>query len=62
VSHLKPAEPVTADIQVEQGIQGEYGWTVYFEQGRHRCVLAGVISGRPADEALEDVMWKACAE
>jgi hypothetical protein len=62
VPHFKPTEPVTAAIQVEQGIQGEYGWAVYFEQERHRRVLAAVDSGRPAEEALEDAIWKACAE
>jgi hypothetical protein len=62
VSHFKPEELVCAAIQVWQGLQGEYGWEVYFQQGRHRCVLTGVVSGRPAEEALEDAMWKACAE
>jgi hypothetical protein len=62
VSHFKSTEPVTAAIQVEHGIQGEYGWAVYFEQGRHRCVITGVDSGKPAEEALEDAIWKSCAE
>jgi hypothetical protein len=35
---------------------------VYFEQGRHRCGLAGTVANRPKEEAWEDTMWKACAE
>jgi hypothetical protein len=62
VSYFKPTELVYAAIQGEQGPQGEYGWVVYFQQGRHGCVLTGVVSGRPAEEELEDAMWKACAE
>jgi hypothetical protein len=37
VSHFKPTEPVTASIHVDQGVQGEYGWAVYFEQGIDTC-------------------------
>jgi hypothetical protein len=55
-------QKVPALMQVSQGYQGEYGWGVYFQQGRHRCVLSGMVSGRPAEEALEDVLWTACAE
>jgi hypothetical protein len=35
---------------------------VFFQQGRHRCVLTGTGSGRPEEEAEEDAMWTACAE
>jgi hypothetical protein len=38
------------------------GWGVLFEQGRHRCLLAGTVSGRPEDEVVEDALWIACAE
>jgi hypothetical protein len=24
-------------MQVTKGLQGEYGWGVFFRQGRHRC-------------------------
>jgi hypothetical protein len=54
--------PVTAVIRVEKGHQGEYGWGVCFEQGRHRCILAGTVANRPAEEAWEDALWTACAE
>jgi hypothetical protein len=43
--------PVTAAIRVEKGHHGDYGWGVYFEQGRHRCVLEGTVVGRPDEEA-----------
>jgi hypothetical protein len=49
-------------MQVAKGLQGEYGWGVFFQQGRHRCVLTGTVSGRPEEEASEDAMWTACAE
>jgi hypothetical protein len=62
VSHFKHRELVCAAIHVEQGLQGEYGWAVYFQQGRHRCVLTAVVSGRPSEEVLKDSMWKARAE
>jgi hypothetical protein len=52
---------VTAAIRVEKGHHGDYGWGVYFEQGRHRCVLAGTLVDRPEDEIWEDTMWTACA-
>jgi hypothetical protein len=55
-------QEVIASIQVEQGRHGEYGWGVYFEQGRHRCVLTGTVSGRPREKAEEDAIWTACAE
>jgi hypothetical protein len=54
--------PVTAAVRVEKGHHGEYGWGVYFEQGRHRCVLAGIVAERPEEEAWEDAMWIAVAE
>jgi hypothetical protein len=41
---------------------GEYGWGVYFEQGRHRCILAGSIAEHAEEDALEDAMWTAVAE
>jgi hypothetical protein len=45
-THFKPEDPVNAALHVEQGWFGEYGWAAFFEQGRHRCVLTGVLSGR----------------
>jgi hypothetical protein len=54
--------PVTATIRVEKGHHGEYGWGVYVEQGRHRCILAGTLVNRPEEEAWEDTLWTACAE
>jgi hypothetical protein len=54
--------PVTAAIRVEKGHHGDYGWGVYFEQGRHRRVLAGTVVDRPEEEVWEDTLWTACAE
>jgi hypothetical protein len=54
--------PVTDALKVEKGHHEQYGWGVYFEQGRHRCILAGTVSKRPKDEAWEDTLWTACAE
>jgi hypothetical protein len=54
--------PVTAAIRVDKGHHGEYGWGVYFEQGRHRCILAGTLANRREEEAWEDTLWTACAE
>jgi hypothetical protein len=48
--------PVSAAVGVEKGHHGEYGWGVYFEQGPHRCVLAGTVADRPEEEAWEDTM------
>jgi hypothetical protein len=62
LQYFKPNQEVAALMQISQGYQGEYGWGVFFQQWRHRCVLSGTVSGRPADEALEDVLWTACAE
>jgi hypothetical protein len=44
--------------------QGSFSsvWGVYFEHGRHGCVLAGTVVDRPEEEAWEDTMWTACAE
>jgi hypothetical protein len=53
---------VRASIQIEKGHFGEVGWGVLFEQGRHRCLLARTVSGKPEDEAVEDALWIACAE
>jgi hypothetical protein len=33
-----------------------------FEQGRHRCSLAGTVADRPVDEAEDDALCIACAE
>jgi hypothetical protein len=49
-------------MQIEQGRFGEIGWGVLFEQGPHRCILAGTVSGRTEDEILEDALWVARAE
>jgi hypothetical protein len=53
---------VTATMRVEKGHHREYGWGVYFEQGRHRCILARTLANRPEEEAWEDTLWTACAE
>jgi hypothetical protein len=53
---------VTTEVSVEAGHHGEYGWGVYFEQGRHRMVLAGTLANRPKEEIEDDVLWLACAE
>jgi hypothetical protein len=54
--------PVTAAVRVEKGLHGEYGWGVYFEQGRHRCVLSGIVAEYLEEDGLEDTMWTAVAE
>jgi hypothetical protein len=54
--------PVTAAVRVEKGHHGEHGWGVYFEQGRYRCILAGIVAEHSEEEALEDAMWTAVAE
>jgi hypothetical protein len=48
------------ETEVVRRINEDYGWGVYFERGRHRCVLAGTLVDRPEDEAWEDAMWTAC--
>jgi hypothetical protein len=48
---------VTAPIRIESGTHGEYGGGVYFEQSRHRCILAGTVVGSD-----DDATWTACAE
>jgi hypothetical protein len=53
---------ITASIRIENGRHGEYGWGVYFEQGRHGCILAGTVVNRSEEEAWEDSLWTACAE
>jgi hypothetical protein len=55
-------EEVAASMQIEEGHLGEVGWGVFFEQSRHRCMLAVTISGRPEEEIVEDALWVACAE
>jgi hypothetical protein len=35
----------------EKAAYGELVSGVYFQQGRHRCILAGVLSGRPEEGA-----------
>jgi hypothetical protein len=62
IKYFRDELPVTAALRVEKGHHGDYGWGVYFEQGRHRCVLAGTVVDRPEEEAWEDTMWTACAE
>jgi hypothetical protein len=62
VKYFRNELPVTAAVRVEKGHHGEYGWGVYFEQGRHRCILAGTVAEHPEEEAWEDAMWTACAE
>jgi hypothetical protein len=47
IKYFRSELPVTAAIRVEKGHHGDYGWGVYFEQGRHRCVLAGTVVDRP---------------
>jgi hypothetical protein len=61
IKYFRSELPVTAAIRVEKGHHGDYGWGVYFEQGRHRCVLAGTLVDRPEEEIWEDAMWTACA-
>jgi hypothetical protein len=61
IKYFRSELPVTAAIRVEKGHHGDYGWRVYFEQGRHRCVLAGTLVDRPEEEIWEDTMWMACA-
>jgi hypothetical protein len=62
ISKFRNDLPVSAAIGIEKGHHSEYGWGVYFEQGRHRCVLAGTVVNRPEEEILEDTTWKVCAE
>jgi hypothetical protein len=62
IKYFRNELPVTTAVRVEKGHHGEYGWGVYFEQGRHRCVLAGTVANRPEEEAWEDTLWTACAE
>jgi hypothetical protein len=50
IGHFKPDQPVEASFGIEKGVNGDYGWGVHFPQGRHRCVLAGVLSRRPESE------------
>jgi hypothetical protein len=57
LKYFKPDRTVTAAVRVEAGQHGEYGWGVYFEQGRHRMVLAGLVLGSD-----EEAIWTACAE
>jgi hypothetical protein len=61
IKHFRNDREVIASIQGEQGRHGEYGWGVCFEQGRHRCILAGSVANRPAEEVWEDTLWTACA-
>jgi hypothetical protein len=61
VSHYRPNQPVGAAIWTEKGHHGDWCWGVFFQQGRHRCILAGVSSGRPEEEGDEDALWTACA-
>jgi hypothetical protein len=62
LKYFKNDKEVVASMQIEQGHQGDFGWGVFFEQGRRRCVLIGTISRRPEEEAMEDGLWTACAE
>jgi hypothetical protein len=62
VKYFRKDSQVSAMMQIEQGRFGEYGWCVFLEQGRHRCVLSGTVSGRPVEEAQEDALWVAWAE
>jgi hypothetical protein len=62
LKYFRADQKVSGSMQISQGYQSEYSWAVFFQQGRHRCVLSGTVSGRPAEEALEDVLWTACAE
>jgi hypothetical protein len=62
VKYFRDELPVTAAVRIEKAHHGEYGWGVYFEQGRHRSVLAGTLANRSVEEAWEDTMWTACAE
>jgi hypothetical protein len=50
-----------ASILAEKGLHVDWGWGILFQPGRHRCVLAGVVSGRPEDDAEEHTPWTACA-
>jgi hypothetical protein len=61
VKRFRNDQEVIAAIQVEQGRHGEYGRGAYFEQGRHRCILAGTVANRRKGEALEDMVWTVCA-
>jgi hypothetical protein len=47
INRFENDQEVMADIRIEKG---------------HRCVLAGTVADRPEDEALNDVIWTACAE
>jgi hypothetical protein len=49
IKYFRNDREVTASIRIESGRHGEYGWGVYFEQGRHRCILAGTIVGNDED-------------
>jgi hypothetical protein len=62
VSQFRDDLPATEVIRAEKGHQGEFGWGVHFEQGRHRCILAGTAANRPEEEAWDDTLWTACAE
>jgi hypothetical protein len=59
VSHYRPYQPVIASFSVEQGLYGEWRWGIFFQQSRHRCIMAGVVSNRPEEEAREDALWTA---
>jgi hypothetical protein len=52
---------VIAAMDIEAGKHGDVGWGVHFQQGRHRCVLPGLVLGSSEEDTKEDSRWTACA-
>jgi hypothetical protein len=59
VTHFRLRQDIAASILVEEGLQQEFEWSIFFQQGRHRCILAGVVGNRPEEEGLKDALWTA---
>lgn len=62
LKYFRPDREVAALMQVTERLQDECGCGVFSQQGRHKCMLTGTVSGRPEEEAEEDAMWTECAE
>jgi hypothetical protein len=53
---FKPDERYSATIAIEEGVHGEHGTAIFFEQENRRCLLARRLYGIPDEDALWYVM------
>jgi hypothetical protein len=52
IRKFDPSEEMSALVSVEEGFQGDHGWSVAFQQGPRRCLLLDTTDGLSKEESM----------